>query len=138
MLKHTCSTQPNMPKMVGTHMQDGKSKDFLYGELEKGTCKTGCPLLCFKDVCKRGMKSAATDIERWELMVKDRSTWRHLVKEGIKHAEHTRNMRQVEKRNVRKAMGGTVALPNTVFKCERCNKDSHSKIGLLVTRDAVQ
>ena len=27
------------------------------------------------------MKSAAIDIESWELMVEDRSTWRHLVKE---------------------------------------------------------
>ena len=34
-------------------------KDILYGELEKGTRKTGCPLFRFKDVCKRDMKSAA-------------------------------------------------------------------------------
>ena len=104
-------------------------KDLLYGELEKGTRKTGCPLLRFKDICKRDMKSAAIDIESWELMVEDRSTWRHLVKEGIRHAENTRNMRQVEKRNIRKAMG-TKALPSTIFKCERCDKDCHSKIGL--------
>ena len=70
-------------------------KDLLYGEHGKGTRKTGCLLLRFKDVCKRDMKSAAIDIESWELMVQDR-TWRHLVKEGIKHAENTRNMRQVE------------------------------------------
>ena len=73
------------------------------------------------------MKSAAIDTESWELMVKDRSTWWHLEKEGIKHAENTRNMQQVEKRNIRNAMG-TVALPNTIFKCERCDKDCHSKI----------
>ena len=34
-------------------------------------------------------KSAAIDIESWELMVKNHSTWQHLVKEGIKHAENT-------------------------------------------------
>ena len=112
-------------------------KDFLYGELEKGTHKTGCPLLRFKEVCKRDMKSAAIDTESWELMVKDCSTWRHLVKEGIKHAENTRNMRQVEKRNFRKAMN-TITLPNIIFKCERCDRDCHSKIGFLVTRDVVQ
>ena len=38
-------------------------KDLFYGELKKGTRKTGCPLLSFKDVCKRGMKSAAIDIK---------------------------------------------------------------------------
>ena len=100
------------------------SKDLHYGELEKDTRKTGCPLLHFKDVCKRDMKSAAIDTESWELMVKDRSTWRHLVKEGIKHAENTRSMRQVEKRNIRKAMN-TVALHNTIFKRERCETDCY-------------
>ena len=103
----------------------------LYGELDRGTRKTGCPLLRFKDVCKRDLKSAAIDIENWELMVNDRFTWRHLVKEGIEHAEHTRNMRQVEKRNIRKAMG-TVTLPNTIFKCSRYDQDCHSKIGLVM------
>ena len=47
-------------------------KDLLYSELEKDTRKTGCPLLRFKDDCKRDMKSAAIDIEMCELMVKDR------------------------------------------------------------------
>ena len=103
-------------------------KDLLYDKLEKGT---GCPLLCFNDVCKRDMKSAAIDIESWELMVKDHCIGWHLVKEGIKHAENTQNVRQVEKRNIRKAMG-TVAT-NTIFKCERCDKDCHSKIGLCCT-----
>ena len=64
-------------------------KDLNYGELEKGRRKTGCPLLRFKDVCKRNMKSATIDIESWKLVVKDRSTWQHLVKEGIKHAKNT-------------------------------------------------
>ena len=50
-------------------------KDLLYGKLEKSTHKNGCPLLHFKNVCKRDMKSAAIDIEIWELMVKDSSTW---------------------------------------------------------------
>ena len=37
-------------------------------------------------------------------------------------------MRQLKKRNIRKAMK-TVTRPNTNFKCERCDKDCHSKIG---------
>ena len=60
-------------------------KDLLYGEFEKG-----CPLVCFKDVCKRDMKSATIDIERWELMVKDHFTRQHFIKEGIQHAERQR------------------------------------------------
>ena len=113
-------------------MEKGRiPKDLLYGELENVKRKTGCPFLRFKDICKRDMKSAAIDLENWELMVKDRSTWRHLVKEGIRHAENTRNMRQVEKRNIRKARS-TKALPSTMFKCERFDKNCHSKIGLFI------
>jgi len=46
-------------------MHDGKRripKDLLYGELEMGTRKTGCPLIRFKDICNRDMKSAIIDI----------------------------------------------------------------------------
>ena len=83
------------------------------------------------------MKSAAIDIEGWELMVKDRSTWRHLVNEGIKHAEHTRNMQQVEKRNIRKAMG-TVTLPIQFSNVKDVIKTVIQKLVFLVTRDVVQ
>ena len=34
-------------------------KDLLYSELGKGTHKTGCSFLRFKDVCKRDIKSTA-------------------------------------------------------------------------------
>ena len=111
-------------------------KDLLYGELEKDTRKTGCSLLRFKDICKRDMKSAAIDIESWELMVEDRSTWQHLVKAGIKHAENTQNMQQVEKRNIRKAMT-TLTLANISFQWKRCDKDCCSKSVYLVTKDIV-
>ena len=130
MLKHTGSTR--CLRWLGHLCRMGKGrmpKDLLYGELDRGTRKTGCPLLRFQDVCKRDMKSAAIDIDSWELMVKDCFTWRHLVKEGIKHAENTWNTWQVEKRNIRKAMY-TVPVPYTIFKCERCDKDCHSKISL--------
>ena len=77
-------------------------KDPLYGKLEKGTRKTGCSLLCFKDVCKRDMKSAAIDIESWELMVEDHSTWWHLVKEGIRlqriHETHDKWSREISEK----------------------------------------
>ena len=80
-------------------------------------------------------------------MVKDRSTWQHLVKEGIKHAENTRNMRQVEKRYTRKAMGpvalpkevmGPVALPNTISNVKDVRKTVTPQAVFLVTTDAVQ
>ena len=92
---------------------------------ETDTRKTGCPLLHFKDICKRDMKSAAIDMKSWELMVDDHSTWRYLVKEGIKNAENTTSGEEQYQKNHEH-----VTLPNTNFKCERCDKDCHSKIGL--------
>ena len=73
-------------------MGKGSIPKDLYGELKSGIRKSVSPLLRFKDVCKRDMKSAAIDIEIWELMVEDRSTWQHLIKEGIKYAANTQNM----------------------------------------------
>ena len=75
------------------------------------------------------MQPAANDIESWKPMVEDRSTWQHLVKEGIKHAERTRNMQQVEKRNIRKAMG-TVTLPKQFSNLKDVIKTVIQKLGL--------
>ena len=74
------------------------SKDLLYGKLEKGACKTGCPLLHFKDVCKRDMKSAAIDIESWELMVKDRSSWRHHLRGNQAYRKYTKHVTSGEEK----------------------------------------
>ena len=53
-------------------------KDLLYGKLDRGTCKTGCPLLRFKDVCKRDMKPLHRKFGAYGQIS---STWQHLVKE---------------------------------------------------------
>ena len=39
-------------------------------------------------LARMDMKSAAINMESWEIMVKDHSTWQHLLQEGIKHAEN--------------------------------------------------
>ena len=99
--------------MAGSHMQDGKRDNSK--PPPKVHVKLACPLLRIKDVCKRDMKSAVIDIASWELKVEGCSTCKRgnqTCRECTKHAT-------VEKRNIRKAMG-TVALPNTIFKYERC------------------
>ena len=52
------------------------------------------------------------------------------------HAENTQSMRQEGKRNIRESID-TETLRSTKFKCERCDKDCHSKIGLLITKAVV-
>ena len=64
MVKPLCWRRPNAHAYILYSAKDGLDgwdtcrmgrgripKDLLYGELEKGTRKTGCPFLRFKDVC---------------------------------------------------------------------------------------
>ena len=75
-------------------------KHLLYGELEKGTRKTGRPFLRFKDVCKRDMKSAVIDIERWEFMVKDHSTSRKRGNQAcIEYMKHAKSGEEKYQKN---------------------------------------
>ena len=77
--------------MVGTHAgweKEGFQRASFTVSLKRVHVKLAA--LRFKNVCKRDMKSAIIDIESCELMVKNRSILRNLVKEGIKHAENIR------------------------------------------------
>lgn len=51
------------------------SKDLLYGELVEDSRLTGCPCLCYKDVCKRDLKACNINTDMWETSAEDLSTW---------------------------------------------------------------
>ena len=74
-------------------------KDLLYGELVEGTRLAGRPHLCFKDVCKRDMKTCHIVTNT---CAKDCATWRLLVKQGTKRSEKERKVAATEKRAKRK------------------------------------
>ena len=117
-LGHTC------------RMEDGRiPKDILYSELSSGTRATGRPLLRFKDVCKRDLKSADIDTHTWEILAQNRNAWRQTIKSGITTADTKRINTWSEKRERRKATA-TLQQPTT-FICIMCSKDCHSRIGLL-------
>ena len=101
-------------------------KDLLYGQLESGTRPTGRPYLRYKDTCKRDLKSAHIEVDTWETMAPDRTKWRHVVKDGMRMAEDDRAAVRESKRRRRK----TTATADTVFVCDDCTRDCHSRIGL--------
>ncbi|GFR66034.1 hypothetical protein ElyMa_005547400 [Elysia marginata] len=44
-------------------------KDFLHGELASGSRRTGRPTLCFKDVCKKDLKTCRIQLAELEVEV---------------------------------------------------------------------
>ena len=47
------------------------SKTLLYGELEGGERGKDCPVLRYKDVCKRDMKALGVVVFLWESVASD-------------------------------------------------------------------
>ena len=111
-------------------MDEGRiPKDILYAELASGKRETGRPHLRFKDVCKRDMKALDIDISTWEELAQDRSSWRITLNAGLKAGEVKLRQLADAKRAKRK---GKQLQPTavTAYKCSRCNRDCHSRVGL--------
>ena len=59
------------------HMEDGQiPKYVLYGELTSGQRSTGHPQLRYKGACKRDMKALNININSWEDLTTDHTSWR--------------------------------------------------------------
>ena len=117
-----------------THRMDAYRvpRNLLYGELAFGSRRQGRPMLRFKDVCKRDMKSCGIDSESWELMARERQKWRRTVTNGIATADAWRNKHAAEKRLRRKhnILTSTAVPPDTGYACEECGQTCLSRIGL--------
>ena len=110
-------------------MEDGRiPKDVLYGELVCGSRAVGRPVLRFKDVCRRDLKTGGIDDMHWEAQARDRDKWRACIKSCVKKAETRRRQQQDEKRLRRKQRQQQQESSN--FVCEKCGKDCHARIGL--------
>ena len=111
-------------------MEDGRiPKDILYGELATGRRSIGCPHLRFKDVCKRDMRALGIDTESWEELADDRSGWRSTLNKHLKSGEEKLMNEAVDKRARRKERINSIR-PETTHRCDLCDRDCHSRIGL--------
>ena len=113
-------------------MKDGRiPKDTLYGELATGSRPAGGPVLRYKDVCKRDMKTGNINPADWEATAADHSSWRLAVKMGIQTSELKREEQWVEKRQRRRQWAASASTePGAVYTCSNCNKACRSRIGL--------
>lgn len=115
-------------------MEDGRiPKDILYGELMNGKRGTGRPQLRYRDVCKRDMKALDINTESWENLADDRSRWRSTLTSHLKTGEERLKVTAEEKRARRKERCRSDST-ETIHKCDLCDRDCHSRIGLFSHR----
>ena len=111
------------------HMEDGQiPKDILYGELTSGQRSTGCLQLRYKDACKRDMKALNININSWEDLTTDHTSWRSMLHKQLQTSEKKLTVVAAEKQTHKKEMAAN--RPETTHRCDLCNRDCHSHIGL--------
>ena len=98
-------------------MQYGRiPKGIQYGELATGSRPAGRPVLRYKDVCKRDMKTGNINPADWEATAADRSSWRLAVKAGIQTSELKREEQWEEKRQRRRQRAASASTePGAVY-----------------------
>ena len=113
-----CTEHSSLPKHV------------LYAKLMSGSRPVGCPMLHYKDVCKRDKKSSEISLDSREVAVADHSNWSHMVCTGVRRAEARREEQWHNKREQQRTRAAVAPLQPTSYTCSNCNKDCLSRIGL--------
>ena len=111
------------------HMEDSQiPKDVLYGELTSGQRSTGWLQLRYKDACKRDMKALDININSWEDLTTDCTSWRSTLHKQLQTSEKKLTVAAAEKLACKKEMAAN--RPESMHRCNLCNRDCHSHIGL--------
>ena len=109
-------------------MKDGQiPKDILYRELTSGQRSTGCLQLRYKDACKRDMKALNININSWEDLAANCTSWRSMLHKQLQSGEKKLTA-AAEKQACKKEMATN--RPDSMHRCNLCDQDCHSHIGL--------
>ena len=109
---------------------DRLPREILYGELRDGARKVGRPLLRYKDTVKHDLKVVKINTNSWEDTAANRDAWRLQIKTQVLGAEDNARMQAASKRAARK-LRVMSARASTAHVCPICQRDCHSRIGLL-------
>ena len=77
-------------------------------------------------MCKRDMRALEIDLESWEYIAADRSSWRCLLHKQLKEGEEKITNEAIKKRTRRKEKTTTDSAASTHI-CFSCGKDCHSR-----------
>ena len=109
---------------------DHLPREILFGEMREGIIRVGRPLLRYKEIIKRDLRSALIDTSAWDDIAKHRDTWRQSVKVGVSKAEANARVQLAAcKRAARKERAAS-ACDSTRLVCATCNRDCHSRTGV--------
>ena len=101
-------------------MEDGRiPKDVLYRELTSGQRSIGCPQLRYKDVCKRDMKALNININSWEDLAANHTSWRSMLHKQLQTSEKKLTVAAAEKRVHKKETAAN--RPESTHRCNLCN-----------------
>ena len=109
---------------------DRLPREILYGELRDGARKVGRPLLRYKDTIKHDLKAVKINTNSWEDTAANRDAWRLQIKTQVLGAEDNARTQAASKRAARK-LHVMSARASTAHVCPICQRDCHSRIGLL-------
>ena len=102
------------------HMEDGQiPKDVLYGELTTGQRSTSCPQLRYNDACKRDMKALDININSWEDLAADHTSWRSMLHKQLQTGEKKLTAAAAEKQAHKKEM--VANRPESMHRCDLCD-----------------
>ena len=85
--------------------------------------------LRYKDVCVRDINAVDIDTMSWEGLAADRTKWKSALKQHLKTGEEKLMAAAADKRARRKE-GSSSIRPESTHRCDVCNKDCHSHIGI--------
>ena len=111
------------------HMEDCQiPKVILNREITSGQRSTGHPQLRYKDACKRDMKALNININSWEDLAADCTSWRSMLHKQLQSGKKKLTVVAAEKQAHKKEMAAN--RPESMHRCDLCNRDCHSHIGL--------
>ena len=105
-------------------------KQLMYGELNKGKCLVGGQKKRFKDSLKVSLKNLNMDINSWEILAQDCSTWRSSITSGARTAEKHQVAEVQKKRAARKDRIMNTNTTNSDYMCPTCGRGFYARIGL--------
>ena len=94
----------------------------------RGKRKDGGHRKHYKDMLKISLRSLHIDVDPWESLARDRSSWRSQITHGAKAAEAERIENAQRKRAARKDQIAITDVPVPTQKCSTCGRFFYARI----------
>ena len=104
-------------------------KQLLYGQLQHGIRNQGGQRKRYKDQLRCSLKVCGIPKENLEQLAHDRTVWRSTCNSSISHFE-TQRCQTLDVKRTNRHQAAATNTCSTVYVCDVCQRDCHSRIGL--------